>query len=68
MGCGTVVSYPSHGHLYSRLEAGLAKRREMLIFPRMVGNTGNSREILGFTGKSLNMTLYIHVYYSYFLA
>ena len=24
----------------------LAKRREILIFPRMAGNTGNSREIL----------------------
>ena len=25
----------------------LAKRREILIFPRTAGNTGNSRELLG---------------------
>ena len=27
----------------------LAKRREILIFPRTAGNTGNSRELLGNT-------------------
>ena len=27
--------------------ARLAKRREILIFPRTAGNTGNSRELLG---------------------
>ena len=29
-----------------RLKPRLAKRREILIFPRTVGNTGNSRELL----------------------
>ena len=29
----------------------LAKRREILIFPRTVGNTGNSREILVIPGN-----------------
>ena len=29
------------------LRARLAKRREILIFPRTAGNTGNSREITG---------------------
>ena len=28
-------------------QARLAKRREILIFPRTAGNTGNSRELLG---------------------
>ena len=34
--------------IYSQTCLGtrLAKRREILIFPRTVGNTGNSREIL----------------------
>ena len=32
--------------------ARLAKRREILIFPRTAGNTGNSRELLG--NKSLS--------------
>ena len=31
--------------------ARLAKRREILIFPRTAGNTGNSREILVIPGK-----------------
>jgi hypothetical protein len=31
--------------------AGLAKKREILIFPRTVENAGISREILVFTGK-----------------
>ena len=29
----------------------LAKRREILIFPRTAGNTGNSREILVIPGN-----------------
>ena len=29
----------------------LAKRREILIFPRTVGNTGNSRELLVIPGN-----------------
>ena len=29
-----------------RLKARLAKRWEILIFPRTAGNTGNSRELL----------------------
>ena len=29
----------------------LAKRREILIFPRIVGNTGNSRELLVIHGN-----------------
>ena len=33
------------------LRARLAKRREILIFPRTVGNTGNSREILVIPGN-----------------
>ena len=32
------------------LNAELAKRQEILIFPRMAGNTGNSREILVIPG------------------
>ena len=32
-------------------EARLAKRREILIFPRTTGNTGNSREILVIPGN-----------------
>ena len=31
--------------------ARLAKRREILIFPRTAGNTGNSREILVIPGN-----------------
>ena len=44
-----------------RLKSRLAKRREILIFPRAAGNTGNSRELMvnsrellvipGITGK-----------------
>ena len=33
----------------------LAKRREILIFPRTAGNTGNSREFPGITGKYLKI-------------
>ena len=32
-------------------KARLAKRREILIFPRTAGNTGNSREILVIPGN-----------------
>ena len=31
--------------------ARLAKRREILIFPRTAGNTGNSRELLVIPGN-----------------
>ena len=33
------------------LHARLAKRREILIFPRTAGNTGNSRELLVIPGN-----------------
>lgn len=33
------------------MQPGLAKKQEILIFPRTVGNTCNSREILVFPGK-----------------
>jgi hypothetical protein len=33
------------------VKPGLAKKQEILIFPRTVGNTGISWEILVFTGK-----------------
>ena len=42
-----------HSLAFQILMAGtrLAKRREILIFPRMMGNTGNSREILVIPGN-----------------
>ena len=36
---------------YDGFKTRLAKRREILIFPRMAGNTGNSREILVIPGN-----------------
>ena len=45
----------------------LAKRREILIFPRTAGNTGNSRELLVIPGNyweirySLTKKLLIHL-------
>ena len=37
--------------IYLKSCSRLAKRREILIFPRTAGNTGNSREILVIPGK-----------------
>ena len=45
---------PNGGFKESNMEdlgARLAKRREILIFPRTAGNTGNSREILVIPGN-----------------
>ena len=55
-----------HSLAFQILMAGtrLAKRREILIFPRMAGNTGNSRELLGnwslFNEKILNIFYNTH--------
>ena len=53
-----------HFFLYDAFGARLAKRREILIFPRTVGNTGNSRELLGnwslFKEKILNIFYNTH--------
>ena len=51
-------------------QARLAKRREILIFPRTAGNTGNSREILVIPGKyvplqSVNFKLYHYNMHNY---
>ena len=37
----------------------LAKRREILIFPRTAGNTGNSREILVIPGNYWEISYYL---------
>ena len=48
-------------------QARLAKRREILIFPRTAGNTGNSRELLVIPGNyweisySLTKKLFIYL-------
>ena len=40
-----------HRIFFSALRARLAKRREILIFPRTAGNTGNSWELLVIPGN-----------------
>ena len=37
--------------MFTEMYSRLAKRREILLFPRTAGNTGNSRELLVIPGK-----------------
>ena len=41
---------PNNSNIYDS-DTRLAKRREILIFPRTAGNTGNSRELLVIPGN-----------------